>query len=312
MSRARASFGQESVSALQENAARADVSKPICDLSEPALDKVGRPLLQLPTGWSGLPLGVFNIPGDEERGPGHAPHPTLLLALAGRGRRWYRSGARVTELSTAPQMLELYRQGHEYDSARWDGQAGLTVAVHLPVEVVASLTHEPGFAVATRHELFDDRLAWLVQTLHEEAQRGAPGGRLFAQGLSIALISWLETNYRPQCGLHTPAGGLSAAQQRRIRDFIEAGLGTDLSIERLAQEAALSPVHFSRLFKASFGCTPHRWVQQRRVQVAQQLLKTSDRPIADIALSLGFASQSHFTQVYRNFTGDTPGRARLC
>jgi AraC family transcriptional regulator len=286
-------------------------SELICSPARLALDAAGRPLLALPEHWGGLPLGVFPIPAAEQRGPSHAAHPMLVMVLRGGGRRLYRHGQRETELTIAPQQMDLIGCGYERDAAHWDGQGGLTVGVQLQPDVVARLAHEPGPDIETRHEVFDPQMSWLVQALHDEAQRGAPGGALYAQGLSIALIAWLREHYgrRAAPGARRSAG-LTPVQRQRVRDCVEAHLGEDLSVERLAQEAALSSVRFASAFKASFGCTPHRWVQQRRIEQAVRLLKTTPSPIADIALSLGFASQSHFTQVFRQTMGTTPARMR--
>jgi AraC family transcriptional regulator len=95
-----------------------------------------------------------------------------------------------------------------------------------------------------------------------------------------------------------------------VLDLIETHLGEDLSIEALAREAALSPHHFAQCFKASMGLTPHRYVQLRRLNRAHSLLKSTAMPISEIALTIGFASQSHFTQVFRAHFGVTPAAAR--
>lgn len=288
----------------------ARASEPICGPARWALNTDGQPLLVLPEAWGGLPLGVFPLPTVEERGPAHAPHPMLVMVLAGRGRRWYRHGAHTIELPIAPRQMDLLGGRYERDAARWEAEPGLTVGVHLQPGIVARLTHETGFDIETRHEMFDPRLSWLAQALHDEARRGAPGGRLFAEGLSIALIAWLREHYGRRPAPRTRGGGLTPVQQQRVRDCVEASLGEDLSVERLAREAALSPERFARVFKASFGCTPYRWVQQRRVEEAARLLRTTAKPIAEVALELGFASQSHFTQVFKQMTGTTPARLR--
>lgn len=106
-----------------------------------------------------------------------------------------------------------------------------------------------------------------------------------------------------------PLRGLGASRLR-VLDYIEAHLGEDLSIEALAREAASSPHHFARSFAASMGVTPHRYVQARRLDRAGVLLKGTTMPIAEIALALGFASQSHFTQAFRVRYGVTPAAAR--
>ncbi len=93
-------------------------------------------------------------------------------------------------------------------------------------------------------------------------------------------------------------------------DFIEAHLGDDLSVAQLAQEVGLSPNHFANCFTASFGQPPHRYVLSRRIQEALRLLPLSANSIASIAMDLGFSSQSHFTKVFREYTGMTPTQAR--
>ncbi|MGF1475695.1 MAG: helix-turn-helix domain-containing protein [Geminicoccaceae bacterium] len=97
---------------------------------------------------------------------------------------------------------------------------------------------------------------------------------------------------------------------RRARDFIEANLGEELSLAAIAGEACLSPHHFLRAFKAATGKTPHRYVQERRVDLCRRLLETTDLPLADIAYQCGFASQSHMTTVFGSAVGTTPGRYR--
>ncbi len=71
----------------------------------------------------------------------------------------------------------------------------------------------------------------------------------------------------------------------------------------------LSPFHFARLFKATRGVTPYRFVLERRIAAARRLLG-SDAGLAEIAYATGFASQSHFTTIFRREIGVTPGAAR--
>lgn len=97
---------------------------------------------------------------------------------------------------------------------------------------------------------------------------------------------------------------------KRVRAFIEAHLGAPLYLEDLAEVAGLSRFHFSRGFKATTGIGVHRYVQERRVARARERLIHGREPIARIALDCGFASQAHFTTVFRNTTGLTPGRFR--
>jgi AraC family transcriptional regulator len=96
-----------------------------------------------------------------------------------------------------------------------------------------------------------------------------------------------------------------------LSDLIHQQLGSRLSLHRLAQEVGLSPHHFARLFKATYGTTPHQYVQTLRIDAAVEALRRSPAaPIADVALACGFASQSHMTELMRRRLGATPGTLR--
>ena len=107
-----------------------------------------------------------------------------------------------------------------------------------------------------------------------------------------------------------PRGGLAPGALRRVREHVEGNLTAKLRTEDLATVAGLSPGHFNRAFKQSTGQPPHQYVLQRRVDVASELLEKTDRALADIALDVGFADQSHFSRTYASVTGETPSACR--
>ena len=106
-------------------------------------------------------------------------------------------------------------------------------------------------------------------------------------------------------------GGLGARRLRRVVDYIEAHLGDDISLRDLAVQAGLSPLHFGEAFKASTGTSPHRYLVERRIRRAKELLLGAEQSIAEIAIFVGFASHSHFTDNFRRLTGTTPSRFRM-
>lgn len=286
--------------------------EPICGPTGIVTDETGAPTLRLPPAWGGLPLGLFAIPAQEQRGPECAVAPVLLLATQGSGRRWYRySNGRTIELGTAPGMIELYAREYEYEGARWDGRSGQCIGITLYPHVIKQLVPDaPELNLKTAHEVFDSKLQWLVQELFDEALRGAPAGALYAQGLSCALIARLTEHYAAAGAAEPPSGYLSTHARRQVLEYIDAHLGEDLGLADLARVAGVSTWHFAHCFKASLGISPHRYVRRCRLQAATRLLTSSPLPIAEIALSLGFSSQSHFTQAFREHTGMTPGAAR--
>jgi AraC-like DNA-binding protein len=80
-----------------------------------------------------------------------------------------------------------------------------------------------------------------------------------------------------------------------------------LSLQQIAAELDLSVSHFSRAFRASTGLPPHQWLLHQRVEAAKQLMTVRDLPLSEIAISAGFANQSHFTRVFSSVVGVSPG-----
>jgi AraC family transcriptional regulator len=101
-------------------------------------------------------------------------------------------------------------------------------------------------------------------------------------------------------------GGLAGWQQRIVTDYIQEHLDQQISLATLAQLVRLSPYHFCRAFKQSFGIPPHRYHTSRRIEHAKTLLAKSAPSVTDIGLALGFSQTSSFTAAFRRATGFTP------
>jgi AraC-like DNA-binding protein len=106
-------------------------------------------------------------------------------------------------------------------------------------------------------------------------------------------------------------GGLPVRMLRRIEEYIDVHLEKDLSVEALASQFGISPSYFARSFRSSVGLAPHAYVMRRRILHAQELLASTELPLADIALTTGFADQSHFCRRFRAMTGVPPRTFRL-
>jgi AraC-like DNA-binding protein len=105
-------------------------------------------------------------------------------------------------------------------------------------------------------------------------------------------------------------GGLAPWQAKRACERLESDLGGTLSLQQIAAEFDLSVSHFSRAFRISTGLPPHQWLLRQRVKAAQQLMTVRDLPLSEIAMSAGFANQSHFTRVFTAVIGVSPGAWR--
>jgi AraC family transcriptional regulator len=273
------------------------------------------PLATAHEGWLGLPTDLYRLPGSgEELGPFYQADPMLLIARSGSGRRWYTSGTRTKQLYTAPRMIELVGAGYEMDRGRWEGLPGEVIAIRFPAATLARLLHNDAapFDLPTRHELFDDRLAELAFSLWAEAQGGSQSGALYVEGLTLAMAGLLVARHGAVHASPAPhRTRFNASQRSRLREFVAAELSTGLCVERLAKLVAMSPDHFSRVFKASFGVSPHAYVVEQRLEAACQALRHQpERSLADVASGCGFSSQSHFSEVFRRRLGTTPARWR--
>ncbi len=98
--------------------------------------------------------------------------------------------------------------------------------------------------------------------------------------------------------------------RRRLADYIESHLEQPLELGSLAELAALSEYHFARMFRVSFGLPPHRYVLERRLARARDLLAYSAQSLQEVSLACGFASPSHFNRRFREAHGATPGQYR--
>jgi AraC family transcriptional regulator len=156
--------------------------------------------------------------------------------------------------------------------------------------------------------LFEDDELW--QTAFKlKALIGSrePGDRLYAEALGGVLaheLLRLDDQTRP--AREVQRGGLAQWQQKRVVEFMQEHLGEDVALEALADVVRLSPYHFVRSFKQSFGQPPHRYWTQRRIERAKELLASPDMSIIKVALDVGFGSTSAFSARFRKFTGQTP------
>ena len=96
----------------------------------------------------------------------------------------------------------------------------------------------------------------------------------------------------------------------RARDAMDRQFADPLDIPALARIAHVSEAHFIRTFRATFGETPHRYLQRRRVERAMALLCSTDRSITDICMSVGFSSLGTFSRTFRDIVGESPKEYR--
>ena len=109
-------------------------------------------------------------------------------------------------------------------------------------------------------------------------------------------------------------GGLAGWQQRIVASYVEEHLAEPIALAALAKLVGLSPFHFCRAFKQSFGVPPRRYHNNRRMERAKALLANPARSVTEIGLALGFRETSSFSTAFRHTTGNAPTEYRraLC
>lgn len=283
-----------------------------------------RPKYGLPlTGsdWVGLPLRVGHWPGRGQLSDLNAASDSVLVWTGGVSevnllcRGPAEAGVSAREFTRSSGMIDLLPRGTVIEQVSWSGEATTCVAVNFPEASVRALTDAPNLGLSSERGpqfcIVDAHVVDLTQRLAANASGAEELGAVYVQSLSIALISYVSARYgRAEQLADEDRGGLSAEQRQHLVDFIERQLPTNFGLVDLADVVAYSPDHFSRLFKRSFGVSPHKYVSSRRVERAKAMLRDPTLGLSDIAIACGFSSQAHMGDVFKRQTGMTPGTYR--
>jgi AraC family transcriptional regulator len=216
--------------------------------------------------------------------------------------------------STLPQFsgrMTFVPAGHAF--AGWQNPRVLTQVSYFYIDPRGPVLDEDMLrGVALRPRLFfhNGDLWHIVDKLKDEAL--APrASRRYGDALGVLLGHELvKINGGPQRANGASRGGLSGWQQKRVSEFIEGHLGEELRLTTLAQLVDLSPYHFARAFKRSFGVPPHRYHVGRRIARAKDMLADRTNSVTGIARELGFAETSSFSSTFRRVTGASPSDFR--
>jgi AraC-like DNA-binding protein len=170
---------------------------------------------------------------------------------------------------------------------------------------IGELAYQPGIG----HD--DAVVRHLGASLLEGLHRRDETNQLFIDHMMLALTAHVAQAYGGLRRVTEPTrGGLAPWQAKRACEKLESDLGGKFSLGQIAAEFDLSVSHFSRAFRISTGLPPHQWLLRQRVKAAKQLMSVRDLPLSEIAISAGFANQSHFTRVFSATVGVSPAAWR--
>ncbi len=147
----------------------------------------------------------------------------------------------------------------------------------------------------------------LARALFEADRVGGSFGQLYADCISMAIVARLLAWANRGAGSEQPkVGRLARWRLKRAIDYVEAHLDNPVSLAEVASSAGLTRMHFAAQFRAATGLRPHEYLLRRRIERAQEMLVGTGMPLVDIALSVGFQTQSHFTRVFKRYAGQPP------
>lgn len=160
-----------------------------------------------------------------------------------------------------------------------------------------------GFSVRNLHSVMMELCAAIRSALDDE--RGTAEESLRRASEILEGVSEMENVTKEPV-----RGGLCPWQVRKVTSHVEAHLDRPIKNEDLAMLVRLTPSHFGRAFRNSFGEPPHEYVIRRRVELAQGLMLSTDASLSEIALDCGLADQSHLTRLFRRIVGESPSAWR--
>jgi AraC-like DNA-binding protein len=160
----------------------------------------------------------------------------------------------------------------------------------------------PGVNGVPRRDMTVDALS---RALLDADRIGGSFGQIYADCIGIAIIARLLASANSMAG-RQKVSALARWRLKRAIDYFESQIGKPVSLADVASSAGLTRMHFAAQFRAATGLRPHGYLLRRRIERAQELLAETGRSLVDIALSVGFQTQSHFTSVFKRYTGLPP------
>ena len=239
----------------------------------------------------------------------------------------------LLNLRDKPQRVENWRDGEHRDFIfhkdeivvtpagvrsgwRWHGRSKVIVITLEPEKFQRFAQSEVGILLTGSQlknlpQFTDADICQAGAMLRDALISKDVGSEVLFESLARVFLVKLIQNYghRPEEEMKS-AQGFTTQHYKRVLDFVAEHFAETITVEELANVAAMSPSHFSRLFKQTIGKSPMNFVTAYRVEQSKKRLSSLDLPLIDIALDCGFADQAHFSRVFKQFQGITPKNYR--
>ena len=195
-------------------------------------------------------------------------------------------------------------------NANWNQDMDFSLLIFDPtlVKRVAYESIDPDRVELVPHFAKPDPLIYQMGVALDNVLRANPqASKFYAESMSTALVGHLLQHYSTRKPtLETFTGGIPKHKLQQAIAYIQDHLADDISLDAIANEVGMSQYHFGRLFKQATGFSPYQYALKCRVERGKELLLHKKLSINEVALEVGFSSQSHFTQSFKKLLGVTP------
>ena len=235
-------------------------------------------------------------------------HYRVSVTLLGARVSAHYNGRPIYDGKTRPGMVHIAEPNTKISGLlRSPGEA---LHLFVPNRFLKQLGEEGGTpGLSLRKTIFevDYHIGFLGRAIADSILADDSGSRLYADSLCTAVVARLLNRFSN--GEHKSSGrprGLSGWRLKKVREYIDAHLDRPISLQDLADTAGLSRMHFASQFREASGVRPHEYLLQQRIERSKELLLRSQCPIIQVALSVGFETQSHYSTIFKRMVGETP------
>lgn len=265
-------------------------------------------------GWKGVALRAYHYKGQDVDIP---PMRDFMIVSYRRGATHMerRFDGAWTKTHCAPGSISLLTRSQR---SHWHWTENVDVShVYLGSDLIERLANEAmerNVAEVRLRDILNVRdpvVTTAAEAIQREARQQDIGGALYVEAVATQLSLHLLRNYAEVTFKEQrDPGRLTAAQRKRIVEYIDGRLHETIDLASLADCLVLGVWSFARRFRNTFGCAPYAFVVERRIARAQQLLSQGELAIKEVAAACGFADQAHLTRTFKARLGVTPGDYR--
>lgn len=224
-------------------------------------------------------------------------HAWVTLVLGGLCEETYRGTTR-----RFPPLTASFHHPGESHAVRTFEQGVRTFGVEFDPVWMEQLP-EHGASLSTVDALQSKPLTWLTMRLYREFKQTDDASALAIEGLLLEVLAALARTAAPSAKEAPP-------WLRHVEAYVQEHYDRSVSLSTLAAVVGVHPSHLARVFRAHYDCTLGAYLRRVRIERARRQIIEGSAPLAEIALRVGFADQSHFSRIFKRHTGMTPSEFR--